>query len=427
MNPHTETLVSVIIPIYKVEPYLLRCVSSVRKQTYKHLEIILVDDGSPDNCPAICDQLAREDNRIVVIHKENQGLGMARNSGIDIARGEWLCFVDSDDFIASRYVELMLAAAVENGCMTVQCKLEKGINTFLSEPKNHEPIVHTLDLNGYISYCRTTPGHSICPVWQNIYHRSMFEDIRFPLLKHTEDMPVAAQIMKKSSTKPFAVVDECMYYWFQRADSIMNQKTTLNILDQSKAFEWVISFWNNEKHPDIADMYWPIYFKELITGYTNLMRDLPESNKDYEFLREKIVNNLEKANYLCHEDLMLPPNPAEIVSTLLNGQEIILYGYGNNGRYALPWLQYFEIPVIEIWDRDAGESAKVNNIPLRRAHGNMRKDTTVIITVADYKVMFHVRSMLEKMGYMNLVQWSTLEIALRYAIYEKLLPFLIKK
>ena len=105
-----EYLVSVIIPIYKVEKYLERCVSSIVGQNYNNLEIILVDDGSPDNCPAMCDEWASRDARIRVIHQKNRGLSAARNKGIDIAQGEFICFVDSDDYVEVTMIEDMVRA-----------------------------------------------------------------------------------------------------------------------------------------------------------------------------------------------------------------------------------------------------------------------------------------------------------------------------
>lgn len=103
-------LITVIVPVYNVEQYLLRCVESIQKQTYKNLEIILVDDGSPDNCPQMCDRLASEDSRIKVIHKENAGQGLARNDGLAIANGAYVTFVDSDDWISESHIEHLYAA-----------------------------------------------------------------------------------------------------------------------------------------------------------------------------------------------------------------------------------------------------------------------------------------------------------------------------
>ena len=104
-------LVSIILPIYNVEKYIDRCINSVVNQTYKELEIILVDDGSPDNCPKICDEWAKRDNRIKVVHKKNAGLGMARNTGIENAHGEYICFFDSDDYIALDTIKKVMQTA----------------------------------------------------------------------------------------------------------------------------------------------------------------------------------------------------------------------------------------------------------------------------------------------------------------------------
>ena len=98
-------LVSIVVPIYNVEKYLERCINSIVNQTYRNLETILVDDGSPDNCPQMCDEWTKKDNRIKVIHKQNSGLGMARNTGIECAQGEYICFFDSDDYIDLRTIE----------------------------------------------------------------------------------------------------------------------------------------------------------------------------------------------------------------------------------------------------------------------------------------------------------------------------------
>ena len=100
-----EPLISVIIPVYKVEKYLNKCVDSVLNQTYKNLEIILVDDGSPDKCPEICDEYAKKDDRIKIIHKQNGGLSDARNVGIEKSTGEYITFIDSDDYVDSNYIE----------------------------------------------------------------------------------------------------------------------------------------------------------------------------------------------------------------------------------------------------------------------------------------------------------------------------------
>ena len=111
-------LITIVIPVYKVEKYLEKSINSVINQTYQNLEIILVDDGSPDNCPQICEKYAKKDNRIKVIHKENGGLSDARNAGIDIAKGKYITFIDSDDYVTDDYVELPSFAISEGLVVT---------------------------------------------------------------------------------------------------------------------------------------------------------------------------------------------------------------------------------------------------------------------------------------------------------------------
>ena len=132
-------LISVIVPVYNVEKYLLRCVASIQNQTYKNLEIILVDDESPDQCPQMCDQLASEDDRIKVVHKKNGGLGFARNSGLDVATGEYVTFIDSDDWIREDHIENLYTALRLNSADAV-------IGTHTTALADGTEIPHSLQL-----------------------------------------------------------------------------------------------------------------------------------------------------------------------------------------------------------------------------------------------------------------------------------------
>ena len=129
-------LISVIVPVYNVEPYLKQCLDSIIAQTYTNMEIIIVDDGSPDNCPAICDLYAKADNRIKVIHKENGGLSSARNAGLEIAAGEYIGYIDSDDYIApGMFEKMMLAMSCHSNAGVVTCSFR--------QLKNEQEVVQT--------------------------------------------------------------------------------------------------------------------------------------------------------------------------------------------------------------------------------------------------------------------------------------------
>lgn len=124
-----QPLISVIVPVYNVEQYIHQCVDSILSQTYKNLEIILVDDGSPDNCPAICDGYARNDDRVKIIHQENGGLSAARNSALDLCTGEYIAFVDSDDWIESNAYEEMMSEMQKKDLDVVFC----GVNVITAD------------------------------------------------------------------------------------------------------------------------------------------------------------------------------------------------------------------------------------------------------------------------------------------------------
>ena len=130
-----KSLVSIIVPVYKVEKYLSRCIESIINQTYKNIEIILVDDGSPDDCPNICDEYAKADQRIIVVHKENEGLSSARNCGLNLATGDFIMFVDSDDTIDERMCEILISQVAQNKCDIVMSDFEK-VRENINYPKN---------------------------------------------------------------------------------------------------------------------------------------------------------------------------------------------------------------------------------------------------------------------------------------------------
>ncbi len=163
----TDVLVSVIVPIYNVEKYIERCVNSLLTQSHKNLQIILVDDGTPDNSGKIIDRLAKTDNRICVIHKENSGVSTARNAGLDIAKGEYVLFVDGDDYVDKDYVSYFLGLAIDNNCeiaMNINNHTYKG-------KKNTNGKTKIIDDLTAIEYIYT--GKIFVAVWNKIYKRSL--------------------------------------------------------------------------------------------------------------------------------------------------------------------------------------------------------------------------------------------------------------
>ena len=219
-------LVSVVVPIYKVEKYLPRCIDSILNQTYSNLEVILVDDGSPDGCSAICDDYARQDPRIRVIHKENQGLGMARNTGIDHATGDYICFFDSDDYIAPETIAVTLATARENQADLVVFGYQevtpqgKVLNTHVPCPPKYcfsgREITHEL-LPGALYGDWKAEGDWKLPLcaWNKLYATAVIRDAQWRFASEREIISEDFYSLTKlhGYLHRVCIVDQAFYYY----------------------------------------------------------------------------------------------------------------------------------------------------------------------------------------------------------------------
>lgn len=225
-----QPLISVIVPIYKVEDYLDKCVLSILQQTYQNLEVILVDDGSPDNCGAICDQFAKADSRIKVIHKTNGGLSDARNVAIDVMRGEFVAFVDSDDTIAPDYIEVLygLIEKYQAQMSVVDFAFNyEGVPLHLEDRQYREKSYTANDAIEEMFYQGDFDDYA----WCKLYQRSLFKEIRFPKGLIYEDTFVSYRIM--ALCEKIAYCNKQMYYYLIREDSIEGQSFSANKLDSA--------------------------------------------------------------------------------------------------------------------------------------------------------------------------------------------------
>lgn len=252
-------LISVIVPVYKVEEYLDRCVESIVNQTYTNLEIILVDDGSPDNCPQMCDEWAKKDNRIKVIHKENGGLSDARNAGLDIAQGEYVGFVDSDDYIHSKMYELLYKSIISNNSDMSICDTrivdEDGnsiINKNLFSPFTQKNISGKMILEQKLF---EKVAWKWIVVWPKLYAKCLFENVRFLIGKINEDEFIVQDIFVNCAN--ISCVNEQLYYYVQRNGSITNSNLSFKSFDSLEAMLRRLDFYLNNDYPSntILDCY----------------------------------------------------------------------------------------------------------------------------------------------------------------------------
>lgn len=213
-----NVLVSIIVPVYNVEAYLRRCVDSILEQTYHNLEVILVDDGAKDSSGTICDEYAARDLRVRVIHKENGGLSSARNAGIDIASGDYLEFVDSDDWIEPDAVESMLTLALNHQAeLVIAGRYDVSESTGKKEiglcPSRQE-ILGAEEVVGRIFRW----DHCDSAACDKLFHRRLFREIRFPLGKVCEDVPVMYRIVLDSGR--VIMLNKPIYNYYHREGSI---------------------------------------------------------------------------------------------------------------------------------------------------------------------------------------------------------------
>lgn len=246
MENKEENLVSVIIPVYNVEKYLPKCLDTVINQTYKNLEIILVDDGSPDNSGKICDEYAGKDSRIKVIHKENGGLSDARNAGIEVAKGKYITFIDSDDYVDDDYV-----AYLYDMLLTYKTKISIASHRVISENKKKDRYAHcasicvsskeTLKKLLYDDYVDTS-------AWAKMFELTLFKNIKFPVGRLYEDAATIYKLIDKCeniciSTKP-------IYNYCIRKDSISQNSFSERKLDLIKSTEEMTDY-IEKKYPDL--------------------------------------------------------------------------------------------------------------------------------------------------------------------------------
>ena len=244
-----EPVISVIVPVYKVEPYLDRCIQSIVNQTYKNLEIILVDDGSPDICPAMCDAWAAKDGRIKVIHKENGGLSDARNAGIAVSTGELIGFVDSDDWIETNMYELLYWHIVNEQSDIAAC----GVEMCWDDGTPSRPLTKT----GNCILNRQEAMTAIIreswlkqPVWYKLYKAELVRDIPFPFGKYHEDVFWSYQAVARA--KQVSVFDVPCYHYTQRSGSIMGDGYSIKRLNTLEAKRLRLKF-VTDNFPELID------------------------------------------------------------------------------------------------------------------------------------------------------------------------------
>lgn len=278
-------IISVVVPVYKVEKYLDRCITSILNQSYNDFELILVDDGSPDNCGKICDEYAEKDTRIHVIHQANRGLSAARNAGIDWAfknsNSQWITFIDSDDWIDTRFLEELYKAAVQLNVDISICNYarteDEGIvrEPFLYEKYKVEEFYVMERIIATVA-------------WGKLYKKKCFDGIRYPVGKLHEDEFTTYLILFNSSQ--IAFINVPLYLYFINYEGIMQSQWTLKRLDVMEAFETQLAFFKengyNKAYEKVVNEYFRMVRYSLIKIKQNKVGWITKKRYHIKFIRE---------------------------------------------------------------------------------------------------------------------------------------------
>lgn len=251
MEKADSDLVSVVVPIYNVRPYLDRCISSLVNQTYANIEIILIDDGSTDNSGTLCDEWGKRDGRIIVSHKTNGGLSDARNAGVEICHGEYIVFVDSDDYVDTEFIQKMHQSLVDSSSDMAMCSV-------IWEDENGKPLSNSPEaafardvVSGRACMGLTYSNPNAVTAWNKLYHRSLWNDLRFPKGKLHEDEFVFHEIMYQCDR--VATLSDKLYHYVQHQGSIMHAKYNIRYLDRTDAWiQRLQSFIEHDEQPRIV-------------------------------------------------------------------------------------------------------------------------------------------------------------------------------
>lgn len=327
MNVLEEPLISIIVPIYKVEKYLKECVDSILAQTYQNFELILVDDGSPDSCPAMCDEFAKRDSRVVVIHKENGGLSDARNAGLDIARGKYICFVDSDDYIAPTMYEVLMKRIVSDKSDLAVCEYVRVYDSGeqLKNKKWHQKAHNKCyTSNEFIADLFIHNSGAYVVAVNKLYHKNIFRKLRFPVGKQHEDEFIIHHVI--AQCKKISYIEDDLYYYRQREGSIISKGFNVKSLDYGDALIDRYHFTKRNKYKEWKNDT-VCRLSSQLEKWNKYAKDNIEIRKKYNELRKKSLFLVFEKNswswYNRHGRLymkmkLIMPGVAEFINNLYN-------------------------------------------------------------------------------------------------------------
>ncbi len=324
-----EPLISVIIPVYQVEAYVAHCIESITNQTYRNLEIIIVNGDSTDDTVKICERYAKADSRIKVVWQGKRGLSDARNTGIDIARGEYIAFVDGDDYVGKKYIEVMYNIMCLSGSDIVQCNFQKVMDDH-SEEEQREGSYTVYSRRQFDLASYTILSWKCNVVWNKLYKSFLFQGIRYPVEKNHEDEFTTYKLVWRANK--IAVTNTRLYFYRQRSDSLMGSAYSLKRLDAQEAYREREDFYQEKGETEVLNLVrmqhlewlgWQlVLIKENNMETGNLISIL---EREMDCIKEKCKGDQFYMKGLKFHGYLFP------FSRIPYGSRIILYGAGDLG------------------------------------------------------------------------------------------------
>lgn len=283
-------LISIIVPVYNSDKFLQRCLNSIVNQTFSDFELILIDDGSTDNSSEICDEYKSKDNRIIVCHQKNQGSAVARNKAIAMAKGEYLAFVDSDDYIHPRYLEILSSIAKQRDADIVVCSFAKGLEESF-EWNSYE----TFNPDSYSEYkgdvflreFEKNKSIKIWVLWDKLFRRECFNGIKMPAGRVYQDNAVVYKMLYTADK--VIDTDFILYYYYSNENSTTSKnKFKLSRLDWLLVLDEMAAFFYDKKEVELYNKYRKQYLQDALFLYKQMVDCMPNASKTKE-LKENII------------------------------------------------------------------------------------------------------------------------------------------
>lgn len=278
-------MISVIIPVYNAERYIRTCLCSIQNQNYKDFEAIIVDDGSTDQSGKICDDYAQRDKRFKVIHKSNGGSASARNVALKNVEGDYIAFVDADDYVHPDYLKVMLDVSVKNDADIVQCNY-KTTNTseaFSKLEHFNEVTYNNIEFLGF--FCKKKTYLKTAVLWNKLYKTALFNGIYFTENKGIDDEYVICNIIYNATS--ICEIDAILYYYYMSPDSQMRSKPTLKIVDSVDAVEQQLAFFSDIHQPHLHNALLYRYYSVIASTYNYVKEHYPTETVTIKELYQK--------------------------------------------------------------------------------------------------------------------------------------------